>query len=699
MMIYLRKHQKKLLVVVTVMIIASFTFFGAATAMQNEKIPNRRVGKALDGTPIQERELQAMIRFLSLGHHDALKESFMETGLLVMLAEKYFPLIQDDFQERLEKARRFVPTSSATYIWSRLAPELRHHLDEVKQGAASPQTFAIYSQLYLDQLKFPPETLSQILQYHGQYQPPQVLALFGFQSFEEWFGPRFTELVGKFFFNGAVIAEERGYRVTSSEAHADLLRLCVDAISSKEKATFADAGAFLRLQAQMAGIDETEATKIWKKVMLVHRLFNEVGQGIFADPLIYREFAEFAQETATVESYHLPADLQLSDFRSLLKLQSYLEAVAPKWKHRFAEIPEIDSVIEIEKRAPEFVVSLYTLEVAKVSQEEITGRLTLKETWDFETSDAGWNRLKGQFSALAGFDCKTGEERLQKLDQLPTTLRLKVDHTARSLLLEKHPEWIEEALVKAESKKQTIAIRSRGHVAPFDEIEETDQLRDFLAATTVGEPSLFTHDHQKFYRITVLEKPERKEVLTFGQALQDDWLGQLLDRRLKEVYEKERERFKKPFEEVRDQVGAYVFSDLLKQLSDKTLPLQEYPDRRFVQLMQAAQKKIAAGDRTLLETTGNPLQDQWKLAHKTQEIERSRGSSLSKTEMFTLKPGEWSSVLTCPSIMGDINFFRLVKREKSKKPIDEELRTGQNQLGLDARRLLMHQILEKYGLE
>lgn len=700
MMIYLRKHQKKLLVIVTVMIIASFTFFGTVNHLRGPEIPSREIGKAVDGSSIRERELQAMIRFLSLGSHETLKNDFFSTGLLTILAEKYFSDVQGDFQERWEKAKRFAPFShpelpflSAALVWDRFAPELVRHLDEVKQGPPNASTFAVYIQLYFDQLKFPPEMLARILQY--QYQQfngarsnfdPRYLSLFGFQNFEEWFGPRFTEILGKFFWNGAVIAEERGYRVTLSEARADLLRTCLETLSARQQATFADAGAFLRMQTLNAGIDETQAAEIWRKVMLVHRLFNEVGQGVLADPLMYREFSLFAQETATVESYHLPPTLRMKDFRSLLKFQYYVDAVAPKWKNRLSELPEMASLSEIEKRAPELVVSRYTLEIAKITKEEVASRLTLKETWDYETSDAGWNRLKGQFPALASGDCKSREERLQKLDQLKTPLRLKIDQAARSFLLETHPEWVEEALAKSPLQKTQVAIRSRGYVAPFDEIEETEKLRDFLNHRSVGEPAVFTNDHQIFYRINLLEKPQAKEVLTFQEALKNDWIGEILDRRLKEVYEKDPDKFKKPFEEVRDLVGVSLFGDHFKSL-------QECPGRRFVPLMQAAQKKIAAGDLSLTEATGNPLQDQWRLVRETKEIERSDSTSLSKPEMFALKAGEWSSVSASPT--GDTAFFRLVKREKSFKPIDEQICSGQKQLGLDAQRLLMHQILEK----
>jgi len=106
-----------------------------------------------------------------------------------------------------------------------------------------------------------------------------------------------------------VIAEKEGYKVSINEARANLLQTCLQtlrSVPSKDQATFADASEFLRQQIQMSGIDESQAVKIWRKVMLVHRLFNEIGQGIFVDPLSYEQFAAFAEESATVEVYQLP---------------------------------------------------------------------------------------------------------------------------------------------------------------------------------------------------------------------------------------------------------------------------------------------------------------------------------------------------------------------------------------------------------
>ncbi|HEY5235001.1 MAG TPA: SurA N-terminal domain-containing protein, partial [Rhabdochlamydiaceae bacterium] len=292
MMNFLRKHQKKTLMIVTVMIIASFTFFGTSATLNSREISDKKVAIALDGSPIMERELAAMVRFMTMGTNEMLKNDLMSTGLTTILAERYFEELKGDFEEKLEKARRFTPYAhpqapflSAEQAWNMYAPQIPYHLAAVQKGDLSPKTFAAYSDLYLGQVAFPPELLRRVLLMQQQHftwispdrdlYDPRHLSLFGHQSFDEWFGPRFTEVLGKFLFNAATIAEKKGYKVSINEARASLLQTCLQtlrSVPSKDQATYADASEFLRQQIQMCGIDESQAVKVWRKVMLVHRL-------------------------------------------------------------------------------------------------------------------------------------------------------------------------------------------------------------------------------------------------------------------------------------------------------------------------------------------------------------------------------------------------------------------------------------------
>lgn len=727
MMKFLRKHQRSLLIVISVMTIASFSFFGTfGTFAANEKVVDKEIAKAIDGSPIMERDVHAMIRFFSFGNADVVERDLLATGMASILAERYFDAIQDEFQARLDKVKRYKPYAhpqasflSAEEVWKRFIPQMTLHLADLKRSEASPQTFALYCRLYLDQVAFPPDILKRVLSYHQQQygwiqadpmMTEQKLALFGFQTLEEWFGEEFMKRACFFLINTALMAQEKGYAISSEEARADLLQKALYNLQSygqKQDATYQEANEFLHHQLRVAGIDESGAIKIWKRVMLFRRMFNDVGQAIFLDPLTYEQFAAYAGESASIELYQLPERLHLRDFRSLLKFQFYLDAVAPKNRGSYAKPPsQFSSVAELEKRFPELVQSRFYLEVAKVTQEEVAQKVTLKETWDFEMSDAGWEFLKLEFPILEKNNPFDRESRFRALEEIDPDLRLKIDRHTRSQIVAAHPEWIEEALQKASFEKVRIGIRSRGAVYPFLNVEDPSALLTHLQQGSVGEIlPIFTLDQEMFYRITVLEKSEKKEIMTYEEALQDDLLGELLDKQLEEAYtavrKKEPELFQlkeggwKSFKDVKDLVGMKVFSDFLKGITEQTVDLNYYSSHRLSFYMEEAKKSIKdKGDSSpFVKSTGDALKDQWLLVKRPATIKRSDPTSLSKEELFTANEGHWSSISMSPN--GDIAFFRLLGREVSQEAFENQVSEGQRILSMDAKRFLMHQLLER----
>lgn len=727
MMKFLRKHQRSLLIVISVMTIASFSFFGTfGTFSANDKVVDKEIAQAIDGTPIMQRDVQSMVRFLSFGNADVVERDLLATGMASILAERYFDAIQDEFQLRLDKIKHYktyvhpqAPFLNAEEVWKRFIPQMMLHLADLKRDEASPQTFALYCRLYLDQVAFPPDILKRVLSYHQQQygwiqEDPMMteerLSLFGFQSLEEWFGEEFMRRACFFFINTALMAQEKGYTISSEEARADLLQnaLChLQSYGQKQDATYQEANEFLQHQLRVSGIDEAGAVKIWKRVMLFRRMFDDVGQAIFLDPLTYEQFAAYAGERASIDLYQLPEKLRLRDFRSLLKFQFYLDAVAPKNRGSYAKLPsQFSSVAELEKRFPELVQSRFHLEVAKATREEIAQRVTLKETWDFEMSDAGWTSLIKEFPILEKNNPSDRESRFHALEEVDSDLRLKIDRYARSQIVAAHPEWIEEALQKAPLEKIHVGIRSRGAVYPFLNVDDSAVLLTHLQQGQVGEAlPIFTSDQEVFYRITLLNKPEKKEIMTYEEALQDDLLGELLDRQLEEAYTAVRKRdpelFQlkeggwRPFKEVRDLVGMKVFSDFLKGITEQTVDLSYYSSHRLSFFMEEAKKSVKdkGDDSPFVKSTGDPLKDQWLLVKRSATIKRSDPTALSKEELFTANEGQWSSISTPPN--GDVAFFRLVSKEASQEVIETQVNEGQRMLSMDAKRFLMHQVLER----
>ncbi|MGH2638816.1 MAG: hypothetical protein ACRDF4_05980, partial [Rhabdochlamydiaceae bacterium] len=407
-------------ILIALMTIVSFSSFAI------REVEDKKVGKTFDGSSIYERDLRALTQFLSMGNSDILKSDLIETGAFSLLAEKYFGEIEGDFQGKLQKARTATfyshpqaPFLNAIQIWNRFSPQLMHDLKEVQVGSVSAKTFSTYAKLYLDERAFPPERLRAILLYEQQNYPwitpdyqlgdTRLLALFGYHTFEEWFGSRFSDILGQFILNTAAIAEKKKYKVSQKEARADFIMRCYEATGMKSmqrEVSAQDTTDFMRHQLQVAGVDESRAVQLWRKVLLVHRFFQDIEQGILLDSIPYEQFSIFADAKASVEVYQLPEPLRLKDFRSMLKVQYYLEAVSPfvstgekqGGKQSIADLPrQFYSVDDVEKKHPGLVTSRYELEITKATEEAIASRLGLRQTWDFETSDAGWALITAHF--------------------------------------------------------------------------------------------------------------------------------------------------------------------------------------------------------------------------------------------------------------------------------------------------------------
>ena len=93
----------------------------------------------------------------------------------------------------------------------------------------------------------------------------------------------------------------------------------------------------------------------------------------------------------------MPSSLQLGDFRSLLKLQVYLEAVAvdPSRLKIDLRIPaQLASLEQIEKRTPELVQRPIEIEWSEASKVELSKAISVKETWAWESSSPELGSVK-----------------------------------------------------------------------------------------------------------------------------------------------------------------------------------------------------------------------------------------------------------------------------------------------------------------
>ncbi len=710
-----RKYQRQLFFLIAVVTIASFLCFGITpSGSRQNHFVDREIGRCIDGSPIMEREVRAMIDLFSLSSDQRL-HGFISKGFALILAERYFPQLEEDFKLRLEKARNYAhyvhPEASslnALNIWKEWSPQLANHLSQFQQEGLSIKALDLYLNLYLDQLAFPPEMLRRVVLYQIQNQPSisldyrlrdaRLLSLFGNHSFEDWFGTKYSELLVSFFLNASAIAEEKGYQVSFEEAEADLLRGWLKQLPSAHP-TIGEARQLFLQQLTVAQVEERKAIDLWRKVMLADRLFEDAGQTVLLDFLSYQKFALFTDETATVELYQLPEIARCKEISSFLLLRYYLAATVPKEKGYLTEIPRHSfSVEQVELSHPELVVRRYLVDLIRVPKKQISDRISLKEIWNYQVSDEGWLHLMERYPQSIREKGLTREERLALLEKIVPSLRLEIDRATRFHLVDQHPEWIEEEFLKENSRPEKVALNSRGEALFLDEIEKSPTLATFLETASLGESfSWFKSSSNYYYRMVLVQNPIGKEVFSFKEIKEEPWFQELVEEELRTFYLKNGEENGKDYAAERERVIFSAYGKDLEAISQDVLPLDRYPIARSMLLMEQARQEISlkGEEASLLIESGNPLIDQWRLEKQITQIKRKDAFPFLKGEFFSLQPLSWTSVSA--SFDGNVAFGRLLERKSSLDPSQsrEKVIQGQQLLAIDAQRSFMHQLLDR----
>jgi GcvH upstream region-like protein len=636
---FFRKYQWYFFLVITVVTIISFSFFGSYGSLVEGNSRNEVAVTLHDGTKVPRIELDEATVFLGTDSDDkaafggawgpnflndgVIKKDFLETGLAAILAEHYREEIAGELQTRLEKEKRYVAYAhpqaqenvSAEAVWGYFAPQIKGGLEALKRAdnAADPEAFAQRVDLFLAEKQFPSSTLRQLLRYqqrqHQQWLTPDQdldyrdLSLFGYHTIDDWFGPSFVKLVAQFIMNAAKTAESRGYKVSKAEALADLTKQ-VDASYQQTVAANPNIGVatkdeFYREQLRRMGMDQAAAVRIWRQVLLFRRLFNDQSNATvsnsavaLADP---EPQASAKRETVSGELYRLPVALQLNSFRDLQRFEVYLRAVASNIdEERPLSLPTAFlSADEVAKKYPELVEKRYVLEVAEVDKTALQSRVSVKETWNWEVENDNWETLKKEFPELGVKGAKTREERFAALEALDLQTRSRVDSFARKAITNLHPEWVNKALSEAKTKKSTVAIRLKGGTTPFSGVEDREGLIRLLDSGDATKLGAYTADKNRYYKIAVLEKGPGLELLSFAEATDTGALDPVVKRLLDGYYMENRHKEAALFQradgnwkaigEVQDEVAnrylenvlKAVRTDYLSTLAPKAKPLHD----------------------------------------------------------------------------------------------------------------------------
>lgn len=787
MLDFFRRHQRYFFLVITVVIVISFSFFGTYSTLSDSPFGEQIAFKAVDGSDITRRELDEMAAFIGTDAADKLlfggvwgpnflndgvvRSDFLETGLGVILASAYADDLSPDLKARLEKEKRyslyvhpqarFIGVESA---WNYFAPGMASYYHQLRatQNPVDSQALQARAGLFLMEKRFPQQILRQVLKYQekqNSFVTPDRdldhadLSLFGYHTLEDWFGPRFVRLTSEFIINAAIIAQQKGYEVSKADAMADLMRNADNSFQQNARNPnlgVATSTEYFHEQLRRLGMDQNGAAGVWRQVLLFRRLFQDLGSSVFVDPYTLKKIDTYALESVEGEIFRLPKELRLNNFQALQKFETYLDAVAKRSdddKNKLALPTTFLTTAQVVQQTPELVQKNYILQIAQANKKALEGNVSVKDSWNWEVENDGWEKLKKQFPELGIKQADTREARFAALDALDDKTRGRIDAFARSAIVDAHPEWVQQALSTATPMTVPVGLREKGGNPLFVGLTDPKSLIQLLdAAPLVKDDAAalkpaakaaadklaeFTADKVNYYRIAVIDRAAQAEVLTFAEADQEGVLAKLVEKQLEEQYKKIRDAYPKEFQtedkswksfaDVKDSVAAKYYEKLLKNIrteyaaavGTEAAPQEMIPDYAatlrlfpYMREVKAKLEKDPALMATLTRepapakseeqtlTARKPLVDQWRLERSGYQSTRSTGDSILDHNVFALSIGEWTKVSTPAN--GDLNFFHVMNKGNgaSEQAIAASVGQARNLLSADAQQRLMYRVLK-----
>jgi len=743
---FFRKYQRYFFAFITVIIVISFSFFGTFSTLQQLENPADKVAfQAIDKSFVSQQELNETILFLGSDAQDKwlyagmwgpnfLNDGFVandivKTGIAEILLTKYAQELAADFDMRLAKEKaydlyvhpeaQFISTQT---VWNYFAPQMKSNFQLLRQSQNPLDKEAVKARvaLFLGERALPAPKVRQVLYYqekqqswiaHDENLDRTDLALFGYHTLDDWFGPRFMRLSAEFMINSAKLAKMRGYEVSQSEALADLIRNAEVSFQQNSESPYLgvkNSAEYFNEQLRRLGMDQAKAVKIWQNVLLSRRLFQDEANSTFIAASTVLPIVSYAKEQFSGEMYRLPEALQLADYASLQNFEFYLAATGQKPKDKVnAFFPDTHlNANEVALKYPELVQKRYRLKVSQIDKNLLIAKVNLLEMWQWQGEDFGWALLQKEFPELSSKNAVSLDERRNALDQLDKRTRSRLDSFSRKQILKAHPEWIDAALKNAPAEEIVIYIPYKGRFQ-LKGITLGKDLIDLLDDPSQNLVNRYSGDKRHYYMIEVLEKAPDSEILTFAEANRHSILDPLVNKALEDYYpivqKSHPELFQlsdknfKPFVDVKDLVADFYFAKTLQEIQSSQEKLNESGKQVKISGREAASKRLLPyiefikskleknpADETLKNDVQFasdaprsekgifevvPLNEQWKLQKSLFSLSRSASDlDVDIAEIAAMPIGSWSSVRHAPN--GSAYFFQRVD-VKQEKPLSE----------------------------
>lgn len=734
MLTFFRKYQKVFFLFTTIAVITSFIFWGAMGAMDSgRKGQEEPLVRSLNGSMLTKQRVEKMVQFLSssqldltddkISHANLLNDGIIEKDFLssplgALLAKAVFPDIKGEVFSVVSKARSFhsyrhpgSPFLSAESLWSQFSPDsVRLSQEITRPGDVTPKLVEQLGRLYVQQKSIPFSFLRKVFSYQegqdSRVKPDPTLvyadlSLLGLHSLEEWVGPTYVKAAALCIFNGSAKAQSLGFSLSTGQARQQLVDNLMQAAKKMgQDLSLQDAySAFIR-QVRNMGMEEGDCIALWKDISLFRKLISSFGSSLDLDP---KELLGSVKEQADIELFALPSSLQLQDFSSFLKLQTYIEAVSGQ-KNR-VDLPKSTlSLADIEKNRPEIVQRDYVIEYASADVKQLALQVSLKEMWVWQKSDFGWSLLQKQFSALKDKKASKIEERFAILESLDQKVHADIDQFSRETIFLQDKERLQKAIRASVLERAAFSVNGKGDGIPFKDLKSKENVLALLEEAALDgdlSPTLasleakmklemYTQDQKHYYVIHVLERSPNKKLMTFAESCDSGILQKIVDKKLEEIYvdvrKKEASAYTKkdgswkPLSEVKDKVGLALFPGVIKAIqteysafygkepsSEQKVSPSFYAQYRMLPHLVSSLQQVQAGK---MQKSHDSFAEQWDLISEHQTVLKSKKELFASEDQFYLPEGSFS----LPSLLssGKGAFFRMIARSSVQNLSPEE---------------------------
>ncbi len=544
---------------------------------------------------------------MNLFNDGVIEKDILSTPIGEKLVHFYGNRFEEEFMEKWKIATSYMPYAHPKYssisqegVIQLFDSEYLQVLQAIR-GSGPKNLSEIYSYLskaFIKQNKIPPEMIRKILfMKHKQLEVSCAderlqnmdLSLFGFHSYQDWFGKEFLNISAQCILNMAAEARSLGYIVTRQEARSTLFENLKNGFSllSSEESSIEELRQAYNNQLRSLGMEESICLEIWQDILLVRKMFKEADKVVNLESSLLDKENQLALEEIHFDIYQLPSSFHLDNLKSLAKLQIYTDLVNSKVTKIDPLLPpkQMAPLSEIEKRSPELIQKKYQIDFSHVQKRDLCSAISIKDLWAWQTSDEGWRSLQSQFVFIGKAPSVSHKDRFAVLDQLSDREKDEVDRFSQSKIVSLNPKMLKDALQKMQRKQMELLLSSKGSNLPTGLHDALSLMNALDKSPILGDknPSVeaiaaqqkllsYTDDQENYFSITLTARDDAKRLLTFLKA--SDILEQLLQKRLEEAYPEARKKDPmlyqkktgtyKNLAEAQDDLIRFAFSDLFK---------------------------------------------------------------------------------------------------------------------------------------